>query len=143
VAPRGGKSAFAPLRVATQDIEYASQETNFTLGLSALNQRIGRRSLVVLFTDFTDTITAELLMENIAALTRKHVVVFAVPKDPFADSFLDSKPNGLTDATRAVVAETFGDRLRRLGVEVLEVPPKGFSTALLNTYLSVKERSLL
>lgn len=150
VAPRGGKAAFAPLRMATQDIAYASRETNFTLGLSALNQRIGRRSLIVMFTDFTDTITAELLMENIAALTRKHVVVFAVPKDPFADSFLDSKPEGLTDATRAVVAETFAnerrvvfDRLRRLGVEVLEVPPKGFSTALLNTYLLVKERSLL
>ena len=50
------------------------------LGLSALNQRIGRRSLIVMFTDFMDTITAELLMENIAALTRNHVVVFAVPK---------------------------------------------------------------
>ena len=150
VAPRGGKAAFAPLRAATQDIEYNSRETNFTLGLSSLSQRIGRRSLIVLFTDFTDTITAELLMENVAALTRKHLVVFAVPKDPFADTYLDWKPEGLTDATRAVVAETFAnerrivfDRLRRMGVEVLEVPPRGFSTALLNTYLSVKERSLL
>jgi len=150
IAPRGGKQAFAPLRLATQDIGYVSRETNFTLGLSALNQRIGRRSLIVLFTDFTDTITAELLMENVAALTRKHVVVFAVPKEPFADTYLDWKPEGLNDATRAVVAETYAnerrvvfDRLRRLGVEVLEVPPQGFSTALLNTYLSVKERSLL
>lgn len=150
VAPRGGKAAFAPLRAATQDIEYNSRETNFTLGLSSLSQRIGRRSLIVLFTDFTDTITAELLMENVAALTRKHLVVFAVPKDPFADTYLDWKPEGLTDATRAVVAETFAnerrivfDRLRRMGVEVLEVPPRGFSMALLNTYLSVKERSLL
>ena len=98
----------------------------------------------------TDTITAALLMENVAALTRKHLVVFAVPKDPFADRILDQHPEGLVDATRAVVAETFAnerrvvfDRLRRLGVEVLEVPPKGFSAALLNTYLSVKERSLL
>ena len=150
VAPRGGKPAFAPLRMATQDVEYVSRETNFTLGLSALNQRIGRRSLIILFTDFVDTITAELLVENVAALSRKHVVVFAVPKDPFADAYLDWQPQGLTDATRAVVAETFAnerrvvfDRLRRLGVEVLEVPPKGFSTALLNTYLSVKERNLL
>jgi uncharacterized protein (DUF58 family) len=150
VAPRGGKPAFNPLRLATQDIDYISRETNFTLGLSGLNQRIGRRSLIVLFTDFTDTITAALLMENVAALTRKHLVVFAVPKDPFADRILDQQPEGLVDATRAVVAETFAnerrvvfDRLRRLGVEVLEVPPKGFSAALLNTYLSVKERSLL
>lgn len=150
IAPRGGKAAFAPLRMATQDIRYISRETNFTLGLSVLNQRLGRRSLIVLFTDFTDTVTAELLMENVAALTRKHIVVFAVPKDPFADALLDGKPQSLTDATRAVVAETYAnerrvvfDRLRRLGVEVLEVPPRGFSTALLNTYLSVKERSLL
>ena len=67
-----------------------------------------------------------------------------------SDTYLDWKPEGLTDATRAVVAETFAnerrivfDRLRRMGVEVLEVPPRGFSMALLNTYLSVKERSLL
>lgn len=150
VAPQGGKRAFAPLRLATQDVAYVSRETNFTLGLSALNQRLGRRSLIILFTDFVDTVSAELLVENVGVLSRKHVVVFATPKDPFAEAYLDQPPQGLTDATRAVVAETFAherrlvfDRLRRLGVDVLDVPHQGLSTALLNTFLSIKERNLL
>ena len=61
--PQGGLGAFPRLRAASAQLEYARDETNFTLGLAELSTRLRRRSLVVVFTEFVDTVTAELMIE--------------------------------------------------------------------------------
>ena len=60
-----GMHAFRRMQQASAEIAYSSEETNFTLGLAELQTRLRRRSLIVLFTDFMDTVTAELLLENV------------------------------------------------------------------------------
>src|SRR5260370_40186596 len=62
LGPIRGVSSFARIQRATAELGYHHQETNFTLGLAELNARLKRRALVLLFTDFVDTITAELLI---------------------------------------------------------------------------------
>ena len=66
--PQGGVHAFGRLQRQTTALAYSAAETNFTLGLVELGQRLRRRSLVVVLTDFVDTVTAELMVENLARL---------------------------------------------------------------------------
>ena len=57
-----GRAAFARLQNASGGLAYRSDETNFTLGLAELNARLKRRALVILFTEFIDTTTAEIFL---------------------------------------------------------------------------------
>src|SRR5262249_8703513 len=80
--PMRGLASFARVQRATADLAYRHEETNFTLGLAELSQRLKRRALLVLFTDFVDTVTAELLVESLQRVSNRHVVVFVTLRDP-------------------------------------------------------------
>src|SRR5438270_3731 len=68
--PRRGVSNFTRLQRATAGLDYRHTETNFTLGLAELSARLRRRALVILFSDFVDTVTAELMIEATQRLAR-------------------------------------------------------------------------
>src|SRR6266545_32882 len=148
--PAGGMGTFARLQRLTADLEYGRAETNFTLGLANLATRLRRRSLIVFLTEFVDTITAELMLENVSRLSVKHLVVFVALRDPTLGEIAAKEPRSLGDLHRAVVAgdftrerETVIGRLRRMGVHCLDVPPDRLSMSLLNRYLDIVRRELV
>jgi uncharacterized protein (DUF58 family) len=150
MAPQSGLGAFARLRAASAQLEYATDETNFTLGLAELSSRLRRRSLVVVFTEFVDTVTAELMLENVSRLARKQLVVFVALRDPALDAIALERPRRLSDVLRSVVASDFVReregvlaRLRRMGVLCVDAAPAALSTRLVNRYLDVKRRELV
>ena len=49
---------FPALQRAASLIDYAPVESNFTLALSTLSAELNRRSLIILFTEFTDATSA-------------------------------------------------------------------------------------
>lgn len=145
-----GPAAFPLLQKLATSIDYSSEETNFTLGLTALAGRLDRRAMVVVFTDFADATSAELMVENVARLMRTHLVLFVVFRDEELESLVDQAPQTPEDVSRAVVAdrllkqrEAVTARLRRLGAQIVDAPADGLSTALLNGYLDVKRRGLI
>jgi uncharacterized protein (DUF58 family) len=138
------------LQQRTADLQYSRAETNFTLGLVELDRRLKRRSLVVVLTDFVDTVTAELMVENLGRLARRHLVLFTTLRDQALVETADGAPRDLTDLNRAMVArdllrerEVVLLRLRRLGAHCIEAPPGGLSTRLINRYLDIKRRELV
>ena len=148
--PDGGTSAFRRLQQQSYEVAYTTGETNFTLALTELSARLRRRSLVVLLTDFTDTITAELMIENLARMSRRHLVLFVTLRDPALDEIAHERPTSLDKLHRAVVAGDFVRerdvvlrRLARFGVHTIDVPPHRVTTDLLNRYLDVKRRELV
>ncbi|WP_102958127.1 DUF58 domain-containing protein [Mangrovicella endophytica] len=148
--PDRGRRTFAQLRSRTAELEYRSVESNPTLALSHLQTQLRRRSLVVLFADFVDTTTAELLVENVAVIRRHHLVVFVSIADPLLGTYLARPSQRLGDVAETVVAADLQaerrhvlDRLRRLGVHVVEAAPGQLVAPLLTTYLAVKARGLL
>jgi len=150
LSPIRGISGFARVQRATAELEYHHQETNFTLGLAELNARLKRRALVILFTDFVDTITAELLIESMQRVANRHVVVFVTQRGSVLQRAVEVEPNQFTDVAQAVMAHDFLrersivlERLERLGVHCLDVPSRGLSVALINRYLLIKERGLI
>jgi uncharacterized protein (DUF58 family) len=145
-----GPNAFAHLQRLAAAVDYSAQETNFTLGLTQLSGELGRRSLVVMFTDFADTTSAELMLENVARLLKQHLVVFVVMRDDELEDMTRKAPADADDVSRAVVAQTLlrerelvVARLRRLGVEIVEGPAERIGPALLARYLDLKRRDRL
>ncbi len=150
VVPARGIGRFRHLQQVTADLAYGTDETNFTLGLTSLHARLDRRSLIVLFTDFVDTVTAELLLENVQRLARRHLVVFVALSDPELAGIFAAPPSDVRGVASAVLAydllrdrRVVFERLQRLGVQCLDVPAARLSVALINRYLFIKQRDLL
>lgn len=148
--PNRGMPYFTQFQRFSAGLNYEPEETNFTLGLAELNSRLQRRALVVLFTEFVDTISAELLIESLQLMTKKHVVVFVTMKDPMLTGLQNAAPDDFNRVAQAVLADDFLrersvvlERIARLGVHCLDVPAQGVSAALLNRYLMIKQRGLL
>jgi uncharacterized protein (DUF58 family) len=150
MTPVRGMSGFPRLQRATAELDYHHQETNFTLGLAELNARLKRRALVILFTDFVDTITAELLIESMQRVANRHSVVFVTQRGSVLQNAVDAAPRQFADVAQAVIAQDFlrersivFERLERLGIHCLDVPSQNLPVALINRYLMIKQRGLI
>lgn len=147
-APFSGVGAFPALQRLASQLDYSAEETNFTLGLSKLSADVRRRSLVVVFTDFADPTSAELMIENLGRLASKHLVLFVAIRDQELDDLTMAEPEKMLDATRSVIAhallqerEVVLARLQRLGVDLVDAPAASLGPDLLNHYLEIKHAS--
>ena len=147
VTPAGGVGTMARLQRALAGVDYSTEETNFTLALAELRGRLARRSLVVVATDFVDTVTADLMIDNVAYLAKRHLVVFVALSDTSLVRPFESRPEDLQDVARAVVAydlmrerQAVFAKLARLGLLCIEAPAAHLGPALVNRYLAVKAR---
>ena len=145
-----GPAAFGVLQRVAAGIEYSSDETNYTLGLATLASGLKRRSLIIVFTEFTDTVAAELMLSSLAPLLGKHLLLFVVLRDAELEAFTAAEPHEPDDLSRAVTAAALLrerrlvlTKLRHLGVEVVEAPAAGAGPALVNAYLDLKRRGRL
>lgn len=150
IAPSAGLSYLSRIQQGAARLDYTSEESNFTLGLAELNQRLKRRALVVLFTEFVDTVTAELLIDAVQRVANRHAVIFVTLQDPLMSRLIAEEPTGFMPVARTVIANDFLrdraivlERLARMGVHVLDVAAGGLSTGLINKYLLVKQRGQL
>jgi uncharacterized protein (DUF58 family) len=148
--PQGGMGTQLTLTRMAARVAYSESETNFTLGLTTLAQKLRRRALVIVLTDFVDTVTAELMVENLNRLSRRHLVLFVALQDPVVRAVADGPPLGPLELTRAVVAqemvrdrEVVMRRLRRGGVGCIDSPPSRVGSSLVNSYLDIKRREMI
>lgn len=149
-APTAGRKAFARLRSRTADLSYVNRETNHTLAMTELNARTPKRSLIIIFTDFVDTTSAELLIENISILARRHLVIFVTLRDPELEQMVAKAPDSMDDVATLVAANQSLDerrivmeRLTRLGVTVIDTEPGKVTAQLISHYLEIKAKELI
>ena len=149
-APVRGIARFGNIQRATAELAYRTEETNFTLGLAELNIRLRRRALVILFTEFIDTVTAELMIESLQHVANRHVVVLVTLRDADLQRTIDAEPRTFEAVAETVIAEDFQtdraivfERLERMGLHCLDTPSAGLSVALINRYLHIKQRGLI
>ncbi|MEL6877461.1 MAG: DUF58 domain-containing protein [Pseudomonadota bacterium] len=137
--------AFHRLQSAAASLDYTSTEPNFTLALATLTARLRRRSLIVLFSDFTDATAAELMIESIGRLVDKHLVLFVTIADSELEEFIAEEPKDVAVLARSVTADTLAhqrdlvlQRLRHLGVDVIEAPWDQIGYKLIDRYFIIK-----
>lgn len=145
-----GAQSFPLLQRLTTGLEYTNNETNFTLGLTRLSAQLERRSLIVIFTDFADTTSAELMIENMGRLLKRHLVILVAFRDEELETLIAAEPREPDDVSRAVVAaellkerDIVLSRLQRLGAEIVEAPADTLNMTLLNRYIDLKNRDRL
>ncbi|MEM7007413.1 MAG: DUF58 domain-containing protein [Pseudomonadota bacterium] len=145
-----GPHAFTHMQAMAAQLDYTSNEANYTLALTDLSSRLERRSLIILFTDFVDTVSAELMLDTIARLTQRHLVLFATFHDAALETMVDAEPITPNAISRAVIADTLLSerqivfrKLQRLGVQIIETAPERFGTNLISRYLEIKQREML
>jgi uncharacterized protein (DUF58 family) len=138
--------AFHRLQTAAAGIDYVAREPNFTLALATLTARLKRRSLIVLFSDFADPTSAELMVESVERLVRHHLVIFVTLEDAELSDMAEAEPATLRDLATAVAADGLArqralvlQRLRRLGVDVIEAPWQAIGYRLIDRYLAAKQ----
>lgn len=148
--PAPGRAAFPRLQAACAGLAQEAAETNHTLALTHLHGRLKRRSLVILFSDFADAITAELLVENTAILARHHLVLYVALRDPALQALARPEDPGLDAIAMGVAAgqmlrerASVLERLARLGVLCLDTTPEGLTPALVSRYIDIKARELI
>jgi uncharacterized protein (DUF58 family) len=148
--PISGARAFTMLQRVAAGIDYSPSETNYTLAVATLASDLSRRSLVIVFTEFADTTSAELMLEAVGTLLRRHLVLFVVLRDEELESFAEAEPLQPDDVSRAVTAAALLrerrlviTRLRHLGVHVVEAPAAEAGPAVVNAYLGFKRRGLI
>jgi uncharacterized protein (DUF58 family) len=148
--PGRGSNHFSRLQRFTSGLNYSYDETNFAASLTELWHKIPHRSLIVIFTEFIDIITAEFMIEGLNLLAKKHSVIFVCTPDPLLSNLRDKPPETLRDLAGSVISDSFIrdraivlERVARLGIQAIDVPPKAMSSAILNRYLAIKQRGLL
>lgn len=137
--------AFSQLQSAAAGIDYHAEEPNFTFALATLTERLKRRSLVILFSDFTDPTAAEMMIESVGRLVKKHLVLFVTIEDSEIASLTNAQPDSLSNLAMAVSADTLArqrtlvlERLRQMGVDIIEAPWDRIGYRLIDSYLNIK-----
>ncbi len=141
----GDARAFHRLQSAAASLDYTSTEPNFTLALATLTAKLQRRSLIILFSDFTDPTAAELMIESLGRLVDKHLVLFVTIADSELEEFIAEEPSDIAVLARSVTADTLANqrrvvlqRLRRMGVDVIEAPWDQIGYQLIDRYFMIK-----
>ena len=150
VPPHGGMRHMARVSHALASLGAQPEETNHVLGLHSLMTKLKRRSLVVVFTEFGDATTAELMVDYLGHLARKHLVVFVALDDSAIEEPFEREPREPSDLAAATVAGGMRQdrqrvlrRLGRMGVDVISGPPGVAALALLARYVHIKRRGLI
>ena len=137
--------AFHRLQSAAAELDYVPREPNFTLALATLTARLKRRSLIVLFSDFADPTSAEMMVESVERLVRHHLVIFVTMVDTELEELAATEPESMGDIAIAVSADALAtqraivlQRLRRLGVNVIEAAHDKIGYQLIDLYLETK-----
>jgi uncharacterized protein (DUF58 family) len=145
-----GGGAFAELERIAAEIDYSADETNYTFALTTLAARLTRRSMIILFTEFTDSVSADFLLRAIRRLVETHLVVIVVLRDEELEAIADADPQTADDVTRAITAASLLKdrrvvitRLQHLGVHVVEAEYDKVNERLVQSYLDLKKRNLL
>jgi uncharacterized protein (DUF58 family) len=146
----GNTRSFAQIRRVSAQIDYSTAETNFTLGLSQLAQNLQRRTLIVVFTDFVDSTQAELMVENMARLLKRHIVIFVAFRNTALDQLITQDAATAEDAAASLIGdglmrerEVVLRRLERMGVNVIDADAETLNMKVLNTYMLLKARNAI
>ncbi|MDF1687093.1 MAG: hypothetical protein ACJAVO_002372 [Parvibaculaceae bacterium] len=148
--PLPGRVAFNKMRTYAAGMSYSYAESNHTLAMAHLNGQLNHRSLIIVFSDFVDTTTAELLVENLSVLNKHHLLVYVALKDPMIGDMMQAGDGSMEAISLSVSAAQVNkermvvlDKLRSLGVMCLDVEPEQLTPELISTYIDIKARELI
>jgi uncharacterized protein (DUF58 family) len=150
--PQSGRRAAERVIAASYDIHAQIVETDFEAAYGFLSQRLRKRSLVVLFTEVIDDVSAKSVVRTVRGLGPRHLALCVLFRDEALDAMVEphhasTKPADLYQRAAAAEAVLWRDRLVReleeAGALVLHVSPRKLTPKIINRYLQIKAQRLL
>jgi uncharacterized protein (DUF58 family) len=148
--PRKGRRQFGAILEALYSVEGRVEEPDYARALRFLASKLGKRSLVVLWTDLAGTDPSRRLLGVLDTLTPRHLPLVVTQRNRFLEQLASGAPAGEEAVFESAVAEgVLRDKdaaLRTLtsqGSLALDVFPEDLSVASVNRYLSIKARGQL
>lgn len=152
--PQGGRRAAQRVIAASYDIHAELVESDFEAAYGYLSRRLRKRSLVVLFTEVIDDVSARQVVRTVRGLGPRHLGLCVLFRDESLDAMAepaDADGGGRAAELyqRAAAAEAISWRdhlvreLQEAGALVLHVSPRKMTPALINRYLRIKAERLL
>ena len=118
--------------------------------LFAAGAAFGQVTTATLYGTVTDPTGAELMVESLGRLVERHVALFVTIEDHELEELREREPATIGDLAVAVTAETLArqravvlQRLRQLGVDVIEAPHREIGYRLIDRYLEIKRKGTI
>ena len=125
-------------------------ESDYSALCVNVNRLIGRRSLLILYTNFSGMGSLKRQLPYLQQLNGRHrlLVVFFIDEE--MNDYIQSKPRGTEAYYQHTIAEKMEyerrlivSTLRQHGIQSLLTTPSGLSINLINKYLEIKSRGLI
>ena len=143
----------AHLRLILEGLASAREEAaeaDHLRAASALLQMQKQRSLIIWITDLADTSMTPEVIESASQILSKHLLLFTVIAQTDLLALAEKEPADAEEMFEVAAAqelvqrrEALIGRIRARGALALEIAPSKLTTALVNQYLEVKEKSLI
>ena len=150
LAPRSGKGQFHRMLEVLYAVESQTVEPDYNVAFSYLAARQNKRSLVLVFTDLTGSVSTDTLVAQLGRLRKRHLVLLVTLRDPTVQHMAEQSVVNSGSLYQRTVAEQLLDerrltleKLQRRGVHTLDVPADELSIAVINRYLELKSKTLI
>ncbi len=150
LSPVAGVASHRILIDRLYNVQPAWVETNFAPMFATLQSRQRKRALLVILSDIMELETTERYRAALLSLKQRHEVLFAALRTPLLRHAADAMVDEAKDAARKAFAlrlmrerEQTLHVLRRSGVHVLDVEPQQLTIPLLNSFIELRQRSVM
>jgi uncharacterized protein (DUF58 family) len=150
VPPGRGSAHMRVLLDALAGLTAESIEADHARAAGVLLASQKPRALVAWLSDVPETAGVPEVIETVVQLTSRHLVLFAAMRHPDIAELAASTPRNASDMYRVLAAQEVLNRretllrgLRQRGVLGLELAPHDLAGAVVDRYLTIKERGLL
>jgi uncharacterized protein (DUF58 family) len=144
LAPRRHRREMGQVIDLLRDMQPSPVEPDYRALVRHLLAAGGQQALVVVLTDFVEATTAALI-EPLLVLARSHRVLLVAIRDRvYGELALGAGENGAELYRRIVIAELASEReaalarLRRNGLQTLDLVPEGLTAEVVNRYLAIR-----
>lgn len=148
--PQSGMASMTAVSNCVYAADTRWHESDFSRMFAMLQQRQSKRSMIVVLSDIVDAETTHRFRASLAALAKRHVILFAALRTPVLEQVTVAVQSDSEDATRKAVAfQLLRERARALhsversGVQVLDVTPEQLVIPLINQFIELRRNSIV
>jgi uncharacterized protein (DUF58 family) len=150
VQPSASPRQLAAVTEAVYALEPELVESDYRGAFAGTLARFRRRALLVILTELAEQAMTDTVLPALPLIARDHVVVVAAVRDPEVELWAEAAPEDASGAYRKAAAVAALEerrrvalRLRRMGVTVVDAPPRSLPGELADAYLDVKAQGTL
>ena len=125
-------------------------ESNYEALYAAIRQRITRRSLILLYTNFETVSSMERQLPYLRKIARDHLLVVVFFENTELRGLLEREAGTIEEIYLQTIGEKFAFEKRRIvkelaryGIDSILTPPAGLTVNTINKYLELKARRMI